>query len=181
MNDGLIPYRYAKALYKAAEERDITAKVYDEMKAVASSFAASPELQKAVANPFLSRADKARLLESAAGGYLEDLFKSFITLVLDNHRAEFSWRMALAYGEIYREAHKISQVSIITASALPEGEMNRLRKLVQRAFPGRVLEYTESVDPKLIGGFVINVDNVRMDASLSNEIEQLRHQLITGK
>lgn len=181
MNDGLIPYRYAKALYKTAEEKGKATEVYDEMKEVASSFASSPELQRALSNPFITRADKEALLVASAGKYLDDTFKAFVDLILDNRREEFAWRMALAYRDIYRKANDISQVAITTASELPEKDLKRLRDIVQKSFPGRKLEFTYHVDPKLIGGFVVDVDSVRMDASLSNEIKQLRHQLLTGK
>lgn len=181
MNDGLIPYRYAKALYKLAADRNATQIVYEEMKEVSAKFASSADLQKAMANPFIAKADKEKLLEAAAGAKFEENFKSFIKLVLHNRRAEFAWRMALAYEKIYRDLNNISEVEITTASELPDKEMKRLREIVQRAFPKRILEFSHSVNPSLIGGFVIKVDNVSMDASISNELEQLRHQLITGK
>ena len=57
--------------------------------------------------------------------------------------------------------------------------MDKLRAMVEKAFPGTKLEYSYRVDPELIGGFVIDVDDARMDASISNEIEQLRLTLIT--
>ena len=46
------------------------------------------------------------------------------------------------------------------------------------AFKGSTFEYEERVNPDLIGGFVIDVDSVRMDSSLSGELEQLRLNLI---
>ena len=46
MSDGLIPQRYARALYKYALEHNNATAVYDEMKQVADSFEAFPEMQK---------------------------------------------------------------------------------------------------------------------------------------
>ena len=59
--------------------------------------------------------------------------------------------------------------------------MEKLRKLVSDSFKGMSLEFSESVNPDLIGGFVIDVDSVRMDASVSNELEQLRQTLLRSK
>jgi F-type H+-transporting ATPase subunit delta len=72
-------------------------------------------------------------------------------------------------------------VKITTAAPLGKTEMDRLRGLVQKAFPNRTLEFSEQTNPDLIGGFVLDVDSVRMDASLSNEIEQLRQNLLSSK
>lgn len=179
MDNGLIPRRYAKALYKFALEHGSTLAVYDEMKEVISAFQQNPMLQKTLANPFVSEEDKAALLKAAAGEKVENDYLGFIKMLLEMHRENFMYLIALAYRDLYRKENKISQVRITTAAQLPESEMQKLRSMVEKAFPGRKLEHSESINPDLIGGFVVDVDDARMDASISNEIEQLRLTLIT--
>lgn len=179
MDNGLIPRRYAKALYKFAKEHGSTLAVYDEMKEVISAFEKNPELQKTLANPFVSNDDKAALLKAAAGAKVENDYLGFIKMLLEMRRENFMYLIALAYRDLYRKENKISQVRITTAVALPDVEMQKLRSMVEKAFPGRKLEYADGINPDLIGGFVIDVDDARMDASISNEIEQLRLTLIT--
>lgn len=178
MVNGLIPRRYAKALYKFALEKGNAAAVYGEMKTVVASFEANPGLQKVLANPFVDRKDKENLLIEAAGNAAGDDYRGFVKLILDLKREQFAYLMALAYRDIYREENHISQVRITTAASLPDKEMDKIKDVVVKAFPKQTLEYSFSVDPQLIGGFVIDVDSVRMDASVSNEIEQLRLTLI---
>ncbi|MBD5278644.1 MAG: F0F1 ATP synthase subunit delta [Bacteroides sp.] len=178
MNEGLIPQRYAKALYKLAVERGNAEKVYLEMKTVAESFAGNPDLQKVLANPFVNREDKEKLLLTAAGDMVEDDYRSFVKLILDRKRAEYARLMALAYCDIYRKENKIAQVRIITASRLDDTMMQKLRDIVTKAYPGMTLEFSYDIDPDLIGGFVIDVDGQRLNASISNEIEQLRVKLL---
>ena len=86
--------------------------------------------------------------------------------------------MALAYCDLYRKDNKIARVKIITATRLSEDMMAKLRDVVTKAYPGMTLEFSYDVDPDLIGGFVIDVDGQRLDASISNEIEQLRLKLL---
>ncbi len=178
MNEGLIPQRYAKALYKLAVERGNADKVYLEMKTVADSFAANPGLQKILANPFVKRDDKEQLLITAAGDQVEDDYRSFVKLILDRKRAEYAQLMALAYCDLYRKEHKIARVKIITATKLDDSMLQKLREVVTKAYPGMTLEFSYDVDPELIGGFVIDVDGQRLNASISNEIEQLRLKLL---
>ena len=179
MDNGLIPHRYAKALYKFALEHGSYAKVYDEMKQVIDSFVSDPRLAKVLANPYVGRQEKADLLKAAAGDKVENDYLGFIKLILDKNREEYALQMALAYRDIYRKANRISQVKITTAIKLPEAEMDKLKKLVTDSFKGRTLEFSEDVNPDIIGGFVIDVDDSRMDASISNEIEQLRLNLLS--
>ena len=178
MNEGLIPQRYAKALYKLAVERGNAEKVYLEMKMVADSFAQNPGLQKVLSNPYVKREDKAKLLLSAAGDLVEDDYRSFVELILNRKRADFAHLMALAYCDLYRKDNRIARVKIITATKLSDDMMAKLRDVVTKAYPGMTLEFSYDVDPDLIGGFVIDVDGQRLDASISNEIEQLRLKLL---
>lgn len=179
MSDGLIPRRYAKALFKLTEENGVSAAVYDEMKNVIDSFEQNPELVKMIANPFLPDSDKTRLLLAAAGDKLEEFYKSFVRLVIEKRRTPWMEQMAFCYRDIYREKFNISRVCITTAVELPEAEMKRIRGLVEKSFKDTTLEFTEKVDKDIIGGFVIDVDSVRMDASLRNEIENLRLTLLS--
>lgn len=180
MDNGLIPGRYARALYKFAEEHSKTETLYEEMKEVIDSFSRNPELQKVLSNPFVSREDKSDLLKAAAGAKAESDYLGFVKLILDNRREEYAYRMALAYRDLYREANRISQVHVTTAAELPQSDMDRIRKMISTSFPDRTLEYSYETDPALIGGFVIDVDDSRMNASLSNELEQLRLNLINS-
>ena len=178
MDNGLIPRRYAKALYKFALEKGETKAIYELSKRVIDAFRENPDLQKVLSNPFISDEDKEKLLLSAAGEKNE-IFDQFVKLILSQKRVEFANAMMLAYRDIYRIENHISQAKITTAVKLDEARMKKLRDLVTKAFKDRELEFSEAIDPSLIGGFVIDVDSVRMDASLSNELEQLRQTLLS--
>ncbi|MCH5228116.1 MAG: F0F1 ATP synthase subunit delta [Muribaculaceae bacterium] len=178
MDNGLIPRRYAKALYKFALEKGETKRIYDLSKRVIEAFRENPDLQKVLSNPFISDEDKEKLLVTAAG-QKDEIFDKFILLILAQKRVEYAQAMMLAYRDIYRKENHISQAKITTAVKLDDSTMKKLRKLVTDAFKDSELEFSEAIDPALIGGFVIDVDSVRMDASLSNELEQLRQTLLS--
>ena len=181
MDNGLIPHRYAKALYKYAEEKGNTKEIYDLAKSVVGSFESNPDLQKVLSNPFVSAGDKERLLLSAAGAGADDAYRRFVKLVIGHERADFAYAMMLAYRDIYRKANHIARAVITTASKLSDDHMRQLRDIVANAYKGYVIEFSEFVNPDLIGGFVIDVDSVRMGASVSNELEQLRQTLLRSK
>ena len=178
MSNGLIPQRYAKALYKLTEEKGNTDAVYDEMKAVSAAFESNPELSRVMANPFVSRDDKAKLLETAAGDKAEDDYRAFVKLILDHHREEYARLMAIAYRDLYRKNHGIASASLVTASPLGEAELSKIQGVVQREYPNLKLEWHVTVDPDIIGGFIVDVDGHRLDASVKNELEQLRQTLL---
>ena len=65
MNEGLIPRRYAKALYEFATEKGDSESIYGIMTTLVKSFSAENALQSAMANPFVDN-DKVKLLMTAA-------------------------------------------------------------------------------------------------------------------
>lgn len=182
MNQGLIPNRYAKALFKFATEKGQASGVYGLMTKLAASFAAQPKLQAVIANPYISADDKTRLLVTAAGAdeKKDTCYSDFLRLLHSNGRIEFARDIALAYLDIYRKANNIYLVKVTTASTLPKEEIKRLHDLVEKHLDGASMEFSETVDPDLIGGFVIDINSERLDASVSNELKELRLKLLSN-
>ncbi len=181
MDQGLIPNRYAKALYKFALEKNEADRVYELMKNVAASFVGQPQLNDVMANPYVPSGDKTGLLTTAAHASEADVcYADFLKLLVKNKRIEFMRGIALAYLDIYRKANNIYLVKITTASNLPDAEIGRLKALVEKHLGEASVEYTQEVDPELIGGFVIGVNSEQLDASVSNEIKQLRLKLLSN-
>ena len=181
MNEGLIPKRYAKALYKYAEGEKSTAEVYDEMKQLVESYVANAGLADAVDNPFMASSDKEKVLLSASGAQKGGSTDKFIKLVIKHNRENFMRAIALDYGEIYRENNHIARVNIAVASKLPDDKLTKIIEVVERQLKGKTIEKTVTIDPELIGGFVVKVDSMVLDTSIKNELKKLRLKLLSSK
>lgn len=180
MNDGLIPKRYAKALLKFAEENKADKRVYELMETLAKSFESNPDLAKVVANPFIDAEVKTSLLLTAAGADKKDnTYADFIKLLLKNNRLDMMRDIALAYLTLYRKANNIYLVDITSAVKMEDDELKRLEAIIKKHVAGANVEYNLAVDPDLIGGFVVNIDSERLDASVKNELKQLRLKLLS--
>lgn len=155
--------------------------MYELMKTLSTSFDNSPELATTVANPFVAEADKAKLLQTAAGASPKDtLFGDFIKLLERNKRIALTRGAALAYQDIYRRENHIYRVHVTSAAPMDKNQDQRLRQLVASHLPqGASMEYSTSIDPDLIGGFTVGIDSERLDASIKNELKQLRLKLLS--
>lgn len=178
MDQGLLPRRYAKALYKYSEEKGVATDVYALMQNTVAAFNATPALNTALSNPFVSDAEKRSLALTAAGNTADVTITDFIALLLKNKRIDLLCQIALAYCILYRKEHNIYSVNIQSASPLNDADKKRICDLVNSHLNGASAEFSFSVDPNLIGGFVVNIENERLDASVKNELEQLRLNLI---
>ena len=179
MNDGLIPNRYAKALYKVANEKGDTAQVYAQMNILNAAYEAQAGLKKTVNNPFLPLADKLQLLCTAAGADGNGSTARFMELVVKNNRVDFMRDIALAFMRQYRENNGIARVEIVTATELGDNEINAIIDVVKNQLKGKTIELSKRVDPSLIGGFMVDVDSRVLDASVKNQLEKLRLKLLS--
>ncbi len=181
MDQGLIPRRYAKALYAVGAERSDTANLYQLMQSLVAAFAATPGLASTVANPFVSDADKTSLLTSAVygkNGKADATYEDFLRLLEKNKRTALARDIALAYVDLYRRENSIYRVDIVSAAAMGEGERSRLESIIGKHIGDGTFEYGYTVDPSLIGGFTVTVNSERLDASVATQLKQLRLKLV---
>ncbi len=179
MNDGLIPNRYAKALYKLSQERGDTALIYKEMKQLEAAYSVEAGLKKAVNNPFLPVDDKLKLLCAASGAEHDGTSAKFMGLVIKNNRIDFMRAIALAFMKQYRELNGIARVEIVTATQLGDDEINGIIGVVKAQLGDKTIELSKRVNPDLIGGFTVDVDSRVLDASVKNQLEKLRLKLLS--
>lgn len=177
MNEGLIPRRYAKALYKYAQEHHCTQQLYNDTQRIEEVFATHPALTKAMGNPAISTTEKEQLLVMAAGSEANNAILRFINLVILNRRESFFRATMLAYQDIYRQENNIARVTIITTTTLCDDMIERIKGLLKKQL-NKELEFVYQIDPSLIGGFVLRVDSMQLDASIQNELKKLRVKLL---
>lgn len=181
MDLGLIPRRYAKALYEVGEERSDNERLYALMGDLAAAFAHNSGLAEAVANPFVADADKTALLTAAVygrGTATDATYTDFLKLLAENGRMDMARDIANAFVALYREKHSIYRVEIKSAAPLADAERKRLESIISKHIGEGTVEYSYSVDPALIGGFTVTINSERLDASVSSQLKKLRLELV---
>ncbi len=178
MNEGLISKRYAKALLEFSTARGEDKSLYEHMRRLSKSIAASQQLRDALVNPVLSLEDKTQLICVAAGnGAIELSFERFIAMVVKNHREHLLQNMALGYMELYRRVHRISVVNLVSVKPMSGYALERIRLDVERRTHGTV-ELDTHVDESIRGGFVFQINDLRLDATVAGQLEKVRRQFI---
>lgn len=187
MNQGLLPRRYALALYKFAAAHSDAAGVYRLMQSIAATFDRTPALQKTIANPYVGQAEKFALIKTAAGLDGSDakpdeadtaVIDDFLKLLAQNKRLDLMHQTALAYERIYRAENQIYNVVITSAAPLQQSARSDIEQMVQKHIGDGKAEFEYNLDPGLIGGFTVTIDSQRLDASVKNEIEKLKRALL---
>lgn len=179
MNDGLIPKRYAKALYKLAQENGDTQEIYELLKPISQGLKGLDDVKRVLLNPYIPDENKGKVMMELVGAKPGSSLDKFILLVIRNNRAELLRKIALSYVTLYREAHNIAKVEITTATQLPKEKIDDIVGIIKRRLGDVTLEVVQFIDPELIGGFTVKVGDILLDASVKNELNQMRLKLIS--
>ena len=177
MNAGIVASRYAKALLKFVQETGNGDKVYAQTGVLALRMQEYRQLRDYIENhPEIDLAKRLQLLEAALGEPPAMEISRFVSLVITRRRSEFFLRMLLSFLTLYREAQNIKVGRLITA--LPaEGLKERMEELF-RGKTGAEVHLEQKVDPEILGGFVFELDDWRMDASVAGQFRKIKAKLI---
>lgn len=178
MDLGIISMRYAKALLKFAAEHKEEERVYAEMGNVTAAFAKVEALQHALLNPVLTDAQREQLLATAAVSEkdLTATTRRFIHLVVTKGRADMMQLIARSYGTLYRRERHIIEGSLTVPVSLTPELTERLRSIVEKRTDWRV-DFSVKEDKELLGGFVLQYDTYRLDASVKTQLQKMKREL----
>ena len=176
MDIGVISMRYARALLKSATDQKLEDAVYQEMMTVAKSYLDVPALRHTIDNPMLSKDQKEALLIVAAGEKPCQLTKAFIALVLKEDRENVMQFMANSYITLYRKQKNVIRGKLITAARVSAQTEQKMRQMVESKTNGTV-EFETEVNPDIIGGFILEYDTYRMDASVKSKLNNILNTL----
>ena len=176
MDIGVISMRYARALLKSATDQKLEDAVYQEMMTMAKSYLDVPALRHTIDNPMLSKDKKEALLIVAAGEKPCQLTKSFIALVLKEDRENVMQFMANSYITLYRKQKNVIRGKLTTAARVSAQTEQKMRQMVESKTNGTV-EFETEVNPDIIGGFILEYDTYRMDASVKSKLNNILNTL----
>ena len=176
MDIGVISVRYARALLKSATEQQLDDAVYQEMQLLAKSYIDVPQLRQTIDNPMLSKDKKETLLLTAVGGEPTPLTRAFIALVLKEDREPVMQFIANSYVTLYRQQKNVIRGRLITAARVSPATEQKMRQMVESKTNGTV-EFETEVNPDIIGGFILEYDTYRMDASVKAKLNNILNTL----
>ena len=166
---------YARALFEVASEHDVLDRVHDELGEVTDALSESRDLQVFFFSPYFSSQEKKdgirKLVEDA-----DEHFLNFLELLAERHRMPVLFRIRRAYDRLWAEEHKLLPVSVTSAVELDEGLVRGIGERIQEQ-TGQEVELSSKVDADVLGGLVLQVGNMVLDASVRGRLERLRKQV----
>lgn len=168
---------YVDAFFAVAGSADAVDAQLPALDVVAAALAANPELGKVLGNPGIERTRRKALLDAVAReAGVATLGGRLLDVLLQNRRAHrLAAFLAAVRERLDRERHTL-EARVTSARPLDEAVFEALRRMVE-VRTGSTIRVVPSVDPSLLGGFVVSVGSARLDASLARRLEKARAAL----
>lgn len=178
MDIGIVSVRYAKALLRFATDNKEEQRVYTEMETLATTLMKVQALQPALLNPVVSNEQKNSLLMAACAeaGNASTSTRRFIELVTLKKRAELMLFIAHAYISLYRKSKGIIKGRLTVSAPISKNIAQRLQQIIESKTSSKI-EFETSVDEAIEGGFILDYDTYRLDASLRTQLKELKRAL----
>jgi F-type H+-transporting ATPase subunit delta len=177
MSVNRIASRYAKSLLQLSLERGQLEVAQEDMATFRSALA-SRDFYLMLKSPLVHGDKKISILTAIFAGKISDLTLEFFKICIRKGREEFLPEMADAFAAQYRILKNILSVRIISASPLEAGVQDQIgQQLKSSGLATGEIQWDLKVDPSLIGGFVLELDDKRYDASVSHKLDQYRKEI----
>jgi F-type H+-transporting ATPase subunit delta len=163
---------YSEALFEVAKEKGDLDRIRDELTQFAEAMRDEHELQVFFFSPYFSSAEKREGIERAISGAGEE-FLNFLELLIEKHRMPLVFRIQRHFEDLWKQENKKLDVTVTSAVELDPDVVKKVGAEIEKQ-TGRDVELESAVDESILGGIVLQVGNMVLDASIRNRLEKLR-------
>lgn len=166
---------YARALFEAAKDDGVLDRAHDELGQFADALDEDRDLQVFLFSPYFSSEEKKdgirRIVSDA-----DERVLNFLELLAERHRMPALFRIRRIFEDLWADENKLLPVIVTSATELDAGLVEDIGKRIEEQ-TGRRVELSSDVNPDVLGGLMVRVGNMVLDATVRNRLEQLRKQV----
>lgn len=167
--------RYAKAMYEIASEENSVNEVYKDVSLIKELYGDSLDFKNLLSNSQINHQDKKKailsLLENSNA-----LTKKLIDLLIHNKRLSIIGDIAISLIQLYNKQNDIKEATVITASPIDEDLKSIILSKINTS-DSKSISLTNIIDSSIIGGFIIRFDGKEYNASMKQNLNNLKKEL----
>jgi F-type H+-transporting ATPase subunit delta len=168
--------RYAKSLLDLAVEKGQLEEAYKDMLYLQELTNSSRELLNLLRSPIVSSDKKQSIIDAVTAGKINELTAAFTRLLINKGREGELPEIVTAFIKQYKDYKGIYIVKLTTAMPVSDEIKNSIVEQVKRTSEMQNIELETTVNPKIIGGFVLQAGDKLVDASISNNLKEISRQ-----
>ena len=170
--------RYAKSLFDSAKEQNKVEAVLSDTQLIINTCANSAELLAVLESPLFSAEKKNEIIKAIFGDKIDSLTISFIGLLGEKGRESLLPEAAAAYVAQYQSENGILNAVVTTAVPLEAAQLAAFQTKIAAQFGAKDVILDTKVDPEIIGGFIIEIGDRQIDASVKRDLNDIKKQFL---
>jgi F-type H+-transporting ATPase subunit delta len=178
MNESKISVRYSKALFGLAKEEKVLEEVMNDQKFLESIYTI-PEFKLLIENPVIKASQKQKIIRNIFTGKLNKVTLTFLDLLFHNRREIFLPEITRNFFDEFRKEKGILPVELKTVVKVDDETKEKLINTLKTLINSDI-ELHEKIDPSLIGGFVLTINDKQYDSSVSAKLNKIKKELINS-
>lgn len=163
---------YAESLLSLAFEKGVHAEILAELRAFDQILDKNPQFATFLGTPNIRREVKKDVITNVFGGRTSDFTLNFLKVVIDKRRQVYLREIIRAFIDGYHQRMGEMVVKVQTAVPLEQAHRARLTRALKSKFDKEVV-LEERVNPRILGGLVLQVGDMRIDGSLRSRLEMV--------
>ncbi|MDR2036789.1 MAG: ATP synthase F1 subunit delta [Bacteroidales bacterium] len=179
MNNSIVSNRYAKAMFMVGVDHKCLEELRADMALLSVTIKDNPMFVQLLDSPVIKPGQKLRVMGELLQKRVHPLTLNFINILIKNKREIMLSDIAREFAGLYEKHKGIKQAHIISSSVFDEVAKENLRKQLNVMYDADI-QLTSEVNPELIGGFILRVDDQQYDASIASSLKRMKKRLISS-
>ena len=171
-----ITSRYAEALYSLKRDSNTLLDTQKEVKELKKVFVENPDFVILLDSSYKSLEEKEQIIDSTLVG-VDTEIKNLIKIVVQNHRSRFLVEIFDVFNSLVNEYRGVTEGLVYSTEKLSEAQLKKLNETIS-SIEKRPTELKNIIDPSLIGGVKVVINDHIYDGSVKHHIEDLRLSLL---
>lgn len=172
--------RYAKSLLDLANEKNQVEAVYNDMLFLQQLCKESREFVTVLRSPVINPDKKEAILKEVSKGKVGELTTAFNSLLIRKGREAFLPEIVVAFIDQYKHQKGIHTIKLTTASPVSEELKKQIIEKVQAQTAMKNVELKATVNEDIIGGFVLELGDTLVDASIAYDLNKIKSQFLNN-
>ena len=170
--------RYSLALYELADENNALSQVEDQSLSILNLISSSKDFSNLIKDPTNNQEDLLKIIENISNdNKFENLLKSFLSFLVLKRRFFYVEQILNSFIETCSKKRGELKAELKSAKELSDNEITKITDELTKNFSSKIkLNYTH--DKSLIGGLVVQVGSIMVDASIKNKLQQIENRMI---
>ena len=170
---------YSRALFDFSVEQNIMHQITADFQNLEIFLNETSELTDYLDNPVVSQTAKREVLIKTLQSQVNSETFKFLMLLVDRERINILKSVITTYLELVYETASIKMIEVSTAFPFTNLQKNMLIKKLKELTNAREIRLVITVDPSLIGGFLIKTQSKVIDFTVKNQLQKLAKHLDT--